>query len=85
MNVICFTSGPHSQKEAACSLLPLSPCVDWAMGMGIEVGGSFDEAEKDKTPGLASQQDIKNLFHDNLEKSPGLLTMSVSVTAEPIA
>lgn len=44
-------------------LLPTSsfPLADWTMGMGMVWGGSFDEADKDSTLGLPSQQDITNL------------------------
>jgi len=44
-------------------------------GHGNGNGGIFDAAAKDSILRLADQQDLKNLFHDDLEeKSPGPLT-----------
>lgn len=37
------------------------PLCDWTMEMGMELGGSFDNADKDDTLGLSNQQDMKNL------------------------
>lgn len=48
-------------KRSCILAIPLFPCADWTVDIGMEVGDSLDEAEKDSTRGLYNQQDTKNL------------------------